>query len=63
MGKQIEKSGKTVDEAIWNGVQEMGLSVDEVDIEIIQKGSLGLLGIGAKPAIVRLTEKSMKNWM
>ena len=57
MGKQIEKSGKTVDEAIWNGVQEMGLSVDEVDIEIIQKGSLGLLGIGAKPAIVRLTEK------
>ncbi|MBQ9950031.1 MAG: protein jag [Clostridia bacterium] len=58
MGKQIEKSGKTVDEAIWNGVQEMGLSVDEVNIEIIQRGSLGLLGIGAKPAIVRLTEKS-----
>lgn len=57
MKNQIEKSGKTVDEAIWNGVQEMGLSLDEVDIEIIQKGSSGLLGIGAKPAIVRLTEK------
>lgn len=57
MGKQIEKSGRTVDEAIFKGLQEIGLSIDEVEIEIVQKGSMGLLGIGAKPAIVRLTEK------
>lgn len=57
MGKQIEMVGKTVDEAIFRGLQEIGLSIDEVDIDIIQKGSLGLLGIGAKPAKVRLTQK------
>lgn len=57
MGRQIKSTGKTVDEAIWNGINELGLSLDEVEIETIQKGSTGLLGIGSKPAIVLLTEK------
>lgn len=57
MGRQIKASGKTVDEAVWTGLNELGLSIDEIDVEIIQKGSSGLLGIGAKPAIVLITEK------
>ncbi len=57
MGRQIRATGKTVDEAIWNGLNELGVSIDEVSIETVQKGSTGLLGIGAKPAIVMITEK------
>ena len=37
----------------------MGLTIDEVDTEIIQKESKGLFGIGAKNAIMRLTEREV----
>ena len=52
----LEAKGKTVDEAIFNGLNEMGLGIDEVDIEILQEGTKGFFGLG-KSAIVRLTEK------
>ncbi|MBQ9988246.1 MAG: Jag N-terminal domain-containing protein [Clostridia bacterium] len=55
--KTLESQGKTVDEAIFCGLDQMGLSIDEVDIEIIQEGGKGFLGIGAKQCIVRLTER------
>ncbi|MGI6193694.1 MAG: RNA-binding cell elongation regulator Jag/EloR [Christensenellales bacterium] len=55
--RTIESRGKSIDEAIFRGLMEMGVSIDEVDIETIQEGSKGLLGIGAKPYIVRLTTK------
>lgn len=61
MGRQIKMSGKTVDEAVWSGLNELGLSIDEIEVEIIQKGSSGLLGIGAKPAIVLITEKDSEH--
>lgn len=50
-------TGKSVDEAIFKGIREMGISIDEVTIEIIQHETKGILGIGAKPAIVLLTQK------
>lgn len=53
----IEAAGKTVDEAIVNGLNQMHLSIDEVDIEILHEGSKGLFGIGGKPAQVRLTQR------
>ena len=34
-----------------------GISIDEVTIEIIQHETKGILGIGAKPAIVMLTQR------
>lgn len=52
----IECSGKTEDDAIMAGLKQLGLSLEEVEIEILQEGSKGLFGIGAKPFIVRLTE-------
>lgn len=55
--RSLEVSDKSVDIAIFNGLQQMGLSIDEVSIEIIQTETKGILGIGAKPAKVRLTEK------
>ena len=53
----IESSGKSVDEAIFKGLQQMGISIDEVSIEIIQTETKGILGFGAKPAKVRLTQR------
>lgn len=52
----IEKKGKTVDEAIWSGLQELQLTRERVRVEIIEPGSKGFLGLGAKAAQVRLTE-------
>ncbi len=53
----LEATGKSVDEAIFKGLQQMGISIDEVSIEILRTETKGILGIGAKPAIVRLTKK------
>jgi len=52
----LEVKGKTVDQAIFNGLNELGLGIDEVEIEIIHDGR-GLFGIG-KNSVVRMTPKS-----
>lgn len=57
MKRTIEAQGRSVDEAIFNGLGELGISIDEVSIEIVKSESKGIFGLGAKPAIVRLTEK------
>ncbi len=55
--RTLEATGKTIDEAIFHGLHELDLSIDEVEIDIVQHESKGVLGIGAKPAIVRLIER------
>lgn len=55
--RTIQANGKSIDEAIFNGLKELEISIDEVDIEILQQESKGVLGFGAKPAIVRLIER------
>ena len=57
MLRTIEASGRSIDEAIFNGLKELEISIDEVEIDIIQHESKGILGIGAKPAIVKLIER------
>ncbi len=54
--KTMEFFGRNVDEAIFHGLVEMGLTIDQVKIEIVQKESKGLFGLGAKNAVVRLSE-------
>jgi len=54
--KTLEKEGKSVDEAIWKALQEMDLTRDKVRIEVLDQGSKGLFGIGARPAKVLLLE-------
>ncbi len=50
-----EFSGKTVEEAIAEGLNQLGLDRQKVEIEILSKGSRGIFGIGSEPARVRLT--------
>jgi len=53
----VKSSGKTVDEAIANGLSALNTTKDRVDIEIVKEGSRGILGIGAEDAEVVLTLK------
>jgi len=53
--RTIEKKGKTVDEAIKSALDELGCNIDDVKIEIVEEPSKGLLGLGKKPAVVRLS--------
>ena len=56
--RSVEKVGKTVNDAVTEALIELGASSEEVDIEIISKGSKGFIGFGAKDAKVRVTLKA-----
>lgn len=53
----IEKTGKNVEEATQLALEELGVTEDEVDVEILDEGSRGFLGLGHSPAQVRVTLK------
>ncbi len=53
--RKFEAHSATVDEAIEAGLAVLDLKKDEVTIEILDEGSRGLLGIGSRDAVVRLT--------
>jgi spoIIIJ-associated protein len=55
--REIESSGNSVEEAVVAGLEELGVQEDAVEIEVLDEGSRGLLGIGARPARVHLTVK------
>lgn len=56
--KTIEMTGKTVDEALQNALDELKLTKENVDVEIVDEGSKGLFNlIGVKPAKVRVTKR------
>ncbi|HHT94761.1 MAG TPA: RNA-binding cell elongation regulator Jag/EloR [Clostridia bacterium] len=50
----IEKTGKTVDEAVQAALLELGLELGDVEIEIVEEETKGLLGLGRKEAKVRV---------
>ena len=54
----IQKTGKTVDEAVALALGELGITKDEAEIEVIKEGSRGFLGMfGAKDAVVKVKKK------
>ena len=56
--KTIEVTGKTVEEALKHALDELKLTKDKVDVEIINEGSKGLFNlIGTKPAKIKVTKK------
>ncbi len=55
--RSMEFSGRTVDEAIFHGLNEMGVTIDQVDIITVQSETKGIFGFGARNAIVRLVER------
>jgi spoIIIJ-associated protein len=51
----IEVVGETVDAAVEAGLAQLGVTRDQVTVEVVREGSRGVLGIGARDALVRLT--------
>ncbi len=61
--KFVEKTARTVDEAVEEALQELGTTKDQVDVEVLEEGTKGLLGLlGNKPARVRVTQKETLEW-
>ena len=56
--KFVEKSGKSVEEALRLALIDLEVSRDQVEIEILEEGSKGFLGIGAKETRIRVTKKN-----
>ena len=56
--REYEASARTVEEAIEQGLEELGVSIGDVDVYVVEEGSKGLFGLfGSRPAKVRLTVK------
>ena len=55
--RSVVASGKTVDNAIANGLGMLGVRRDQVDVTILSEGSRGVLGFGAENARVQLQVK------
>lgn len=50
----VEARGRNVEEAIANGLAQLKLARDQVEVEVISRGSRGVLGLGAEDARVLL---------
>lgn len=53
----VEKSAKTVELAVQDALNELNCTHDEAEIEILDVGSKGFIGLGAKPARVKVLVK------
>lgn len=56
--KFVEKSGKSVEEALRLALIELDASREQVEIEVLDEGSKGFLGIGAKETRIRVSKKN-----
>ena len=54
MSQSLEWTGRSVEEAIRRGLDELGLDRDDVDVDVLNEGRSGLLGIRSEDARVRL---------
>ena len=49
--------GKNVDDAITNACQELGITSDKLDYEVVEEGGSGFLGLGKKAAVIKARKK------
>ena len=54
MEDYIQFSAKTKNEAITKACIELGVSSDQLDIQVVREGSSGFFGFGSKPAIIKV---------
>lgn len=53
----IEVSAKNVDDALTEASVKLGTTSDQIEYEVIDKGSTGFLGIGSKNAVIKARRK------
>jgi spoIIIJ-associated protein len=56
----LEIIAPTPEEAIAKGLEQLALAEEDVEVEILDTGSRGLLGLGGRQSRVRLTVKTME---
>jgi len=54
----IEFSAKTVEDAVIEACTKLVITREKLEYEVVEEGSSGFLGIGAKPAIIKARAKS-----
>jgi len=54
MNKSIEVSGKTEEEAIELALVQLGLTRDDVSVEILERAKSGFLGLKSTPAVIKV---------
>ena len=54
---EVTVSAKTVDDAITEALIQLGATSDQVEYDVIEKGSAGFLGIGSKQAVIKAWRK------
>jgi len=57
MSNTVEISAKNVDLAVKRALEQLQCSRDDVEIEVLDSGRAGILGIGSRDAVVRVTRK------
>ncbi len=55
MIKTLEMTGRTEDEALAAALAKLGMDRDDVSVEIVERAKYGFLGIGASPAVIRVS--------
>lgn len=54
--KKVTATGKTVEEAIEQALTQLNVTIDRVEVSVIEESKKGFLGLGSKPAVVEVTE-------
>lgn len=58
--EEITVSAKTLDDAITEALVQLGVTSDQLDYDVIEKGSAGFFGIGMKQAVIKARRKVVK---
>lgn len=53
--ENLEMKGKSVEEAIQDALEQLGVSREEVEVIVVKEGKSGIFGLGAEEAVVRVT--------
>ena len=51
----VETNGRSVEEAVLRALEELGVTREDVDVEVLDPGARGMLGLGARETRVRVT--------
>lgn len=54
----IEVSAKTVDEAVLEACQQLSITSDKLEYEVVDEGKAGIFGLGSKPAVIKARAKA-----
>jgi spoIIIJ-associated protein len=52
--REVERSAASVEEAIEAALEELGVSEQEAEVEIVQESQKGVLGFGSQEAVVKV---------